>query len=125
MFPVPAVSMWQLGVAKGNNGRVSMFWHGATHHLRSFATRLSRGGPASFTWVWVKIKPPGIGPQVLVLGSIYQGSILGTDLCPTAMLFWGDLPTSKGKSSHRQPAALPEGRGGRGGKDFMRFRETT
>ena len=24
------------------------------------------------TWVWVKIKPPGIGPQVLVLGSIYQ-----------------------------------------------------
>ena len=23
-------------------------------------------------------KPPGIGPQVLVLGSIYQGSILGT-----------------------------------------------
>ena len=27
-------------------------------------------------WVWVKIKPPGCGPQVLVLGSIYQGSIL-------------------------------------------------
>ena len=25
-------------------------------------------------WVWVKIKPPGIGPQVLVLGSIYQGN---------------------------------------------------
>ena len=23
--------------------------------------------------VWVKIKPPGIGPQVLVVGSIYQG----------------------------------------------------
>ena len=28
-------------------------------------------------WVWVKIKPPGIGPQVLVHASIYQGSILG------------------------------------------------
>ena len=25
-------------------------------------------------WVWVKIKPPGNGPQVLVLGSIYQGN---------------------------------------------------
>ena len=24
-------------------------------------------------WVWVKMKPPGIGPQVLVLGSLYQG----------------------------------------------------
>ena len=30
-------------------------------------------------WVWVKIKPPGIGPQVLVQGSMYHGSILGTD----------------------------------------------
>ena len=29
-------------------------------------------------WVWVKIKPPGIGPQVLVRVSIYQGFILGT-----------------------------------------------
>ena len=24
-------------------------------------------------WAWVKIKPPGYGPQVLVFGSIYQG----------------------------------------------------
>ena len=24
-------------------------------------------------WVWVKVKPPGIGPQVLVHVSIYQG----------------------------------------------------
>ena len=24
-----------------------------------------------FFWVWLKIKAPGIGPQVLVLGSIY------------------------------------------------------
>ena len=29
-------------------------------------------------WVWVKIKQPGSGPQVLVLGSIWQGSVLGT-----------------------------------------------
>ena len=29
------------------------------------------------TWVWVKIKPPE-KPLVLVFGSIYQGSILGT-----------------------------------------------
>ena len=29
-------------------------------------------------WVWVKIKAPGIGPQVLVHVSIYQSSILGT-----------------------------------------------
>ena len=27
-------------------------------------------------WVWVKIQPPGYGPQVLVLGSIYQGNSL-------------------------------------------------
>ena len=32
---------------------------------------LSTGGPR---WVWVKIKPPGIEPQVLVLGSTYQGN---------------------------------------------------
>ena len=29
-------------------------------------------------WAWVKIKPPGIGPQVFFVVSIYQGSILGT-----------------------------------------------
>ena len=27
---------------------------------------------------WVKMKRPGIGPQVLVIGSMYQGSVLGT-----------------------------------------------
>ena len=32
----------------------------------------------SATWVWVKIKPPGYGPQGLVVGSIYQTSILAT-----------------------------------------------
>ena len=30
--------------------------------------------------MWVKIKPPGIGPQVFVLGFMYQGSILGVTL---------------------------------------------
>ena len=30
-----------------------------------------------FTSAWVKIKPSGIGPLVLVFVSIYQGSILG------------------------------------------------
>ena len=29
------------------------------------------------TWLWVKIKPPGIGPQVLVLGSVWQGNPFG------------------------------------------------
>ena len=33
-----------------------------------------------FVWVWLKINPPetGDGPLVLVLGSIYQGCVLGT-----------------------------------------------
>ena len=35
--------------------------------------------------VWVKMKPPRIGPQVLVLCSIYQDSILGTMFLPTAI----------------------------------------
>ena len=35
--------------------------------------------------VWVKSKPPGIGPQVLVLGFIYQGKpFCGTYFWPTA-----------------------------------------
>ena len=29
------------------------------------------------TWVWVKIKPPGNGPQILVIVSGYQGRPLG------------------------------------------------
>ena len=29
------------------------------------------------TWVWVKMKPPGYGQQILVLGSIYQGKPFG------------------------------------------------
>ena len=35
---------------------------------------------AVFKWVWVKIKPPGIGPQVLVFGSIYQGKPFGAPI---------------------------------------------
>ena len=44
-------------------------------------TRLCGAGNSSVanveacsTWVWVKIKPLGIGPQVLVHDSIYQGN---------------------------------------------------
>ena len=35
-------------------------------------------GPRIAIRVWVKIKPPKIGPQVLVHVSTYQDSILGT-----------------------------------------------
>ena len=28
-------------------------------------------------WVWVEVNPPGIGPQVLVFGSIYRASLFG------------------------------------------------
>ena len=31
------------------------------------------GSSVGKQWVWVKIQPPGYGPQVLVFGSIYQG----------------------------------------------------
>ena len=34
-------------------------------------------GSPNDKWVWVKTKPPGLGPQVFVLGSNYQGPILG------------------------------------------------
>ena len=34
--------------------------------------------PTPAIWVWVKIRPPGIGPRVLVIVSIYQGAISGT-----------------------------------------------
>ena len=37
-----------------------------------------------FTWVWVRIKPPGHGPQVLVHVSTYQGSIWVPIFDPTA-----------------------------------------
>ena len=36
-------------------------------------------------WLWLKIKPPGIGPQVLLLVSIYQGKP-----------FWGFLFLTNG-----------------------------
>ena len=33
---------------------------------------------SSAKWVWVIMKPPGYGPQLVVQVSICQGSILGT-----------------------------------------------
>ena len=51
-----------------------------------FPERFGFGFPANppiqqvVRWVWVKIKPPGIGPQVLVFGSIYQGFHSGVTL---------------------------------------------
>ena len=44
---------------------------------RAPLVELGRSSPR-LTWLWVKIEPPGIGPQVLVHVSFYQGSILGT-----------------------------------------------
>ena len=41
------------------------------------------------TWVWVEIKPPGIGPHISAQVSIYQGSMLGTSFWPTVT--WGSL----------------------------------
>ena len=42
-----------------------------THHLHDLVDpRLPTSQPI---WAWVKIKPTGSGPQVLVLGSICQG----------------------------------------------------
>ena len=60
------------------------FWY-QSFEPRPFGVGVSRtpgsglvGGGVN--WVWVKIKPPGYGPQVEVVVevSIYQGSILGT-----------------------------------------------
>ena len=69
----------------------------ATRRLRHLASRLLLWKPTqsaklgnwpkqlllaflrgAMTWVWVKIKPPGYGPQVLVHVSTYQGSSWGT-----------------------------------------------
>ena len=47
--------------------------------------------------VWVQIQPPGYGPQVLVLGSIYQGKpfwvpISSPELVPPfCLLLWGSF----------------------------------
>ena len=37
--------------------------------------------------VWVKIKPPGIGPQVLVLGSFTRATHFGVTPCLTRQIF--------------------------------------
>ena len=55
-------------------------------------------------WVRAKIKPPGIGPQVLLLGSIYQGSILGAYFYPLPygrLRFAGSIMSRSG----REPSA--------------------
>ena len=62
-------------------GELGEKWKGATG-LEGF------GGPfrenrvffqeATYVWVWVHIESPGIGPLIVV--SIYQGPILGTDV---------------------------------------------
>ena len=49
-------------------------------------------------YVWVKIKPPGYGPQVLVHVSTYQGCILGLPYS----LFFG-VSTHLGSDSPRSP----------------------
>ena len=52
---------------------------------KGYGSSIPRG---SFTWVLVKIKPPGTGPQVLGFGSIFQGKpFWGTHFCPTAIVW--------------------------------------
>ena len=43
-----------------------------------------RTNPRDFTWVWVKTKRPGYGPQVLVRAFIYQGFSLAPVFRATA-----------------------------------------
>ena len=51
----------------------------------------------SLNWAWVEIQPPGIGPQVVVQVSIYQGKqILGTYCSPAGN--WG-------RAAYHAPAA--------------------
>ena len=45
-----------------------------------FEAMLTKSSPLK--WVWVEFYPPGNGPQVLVIVSIYQGAILGTYFDP-------------------------------------------
>ena len=42
--------------------------------LKPKARKPWKSGGGTILFVWVKIKPPGYGPQVLVMGSIYQGN---------------------------------------------------
>ena len=58
LFGVQALACAKRGLPSGHTG-VNLKW-------------------ALWMDMWVKMKPPGIGPQVLVLGSIYQGFVLGT-----------------------------------------------
>ena len=63
-----------------NPARVAQGFPFAVASLEGFWLRIGQPSILSSAdkRVWVKIKPPGIGPQVLVIVSIYQGAILGT-----------------------------------------------
>ena len=68
-----------------------------------------------FWWVWVKIKPPGYGPQVLVFGSIYQGKPFWGypifDPLPGGVLIVNSVfPEPPGRSScHQSPVETRAG----------------
>ena len=73
--------------------QVSSLWGKPRSHFGS--------GILTSIWVWVKIKQPGIGPQVLVYVSICQGFIFSTDFDPQpyscgsklTVPFWGRRTT--------------------------------
>ena len=58
-------------------------------------------------WVWVKVEPPGIGPQVLVHVSTYEGS-LGTYFLTHSRLNMSESICSRGLG----------GEGGRGSRNM-------
>ena len=72
-------SLWLLGSHSAHSRR--FHWSKTSEFLgdeppRFFKSTLkSRSGTLirTINWVWVKMKPPGIGPQVLVHVSTYQG----------------------------------------------------
>ena len=51
-------------------------------------------------WAWVEMKPPGYGPLLFVLVSIYQGSSLRTYFLTRMFSFRGWLVEGKGKASY-------------------------
>ena len=65
-------------------------------HLR-VTEELGVGGVNSneFKWMWVKIKPPGIGLQVLVIGSIYRGTYFGYPLLTHSQMISFKRPFAK------------------------------
>ena len=71
-----------------------------SHILLLAKIHLAPGGLIPI-WVWVKIRPPGIGPQVLVHVSTYQGPF-GVPIFDPCMqirfhsCLWNFLPTGPG-----------------------------